>query len=360
MTKRGAKGLALFSVVSTLLVVGATSFPTVAHAGFFSDVFSAITETAFAAVSGGSKIPGNVQTMALASAATNIDPNPSVGGGDITVVDGSALLSAEGPSGSTADVVEPKSRQISIYVVREGDNLSTIAEMFDVSVNTIKWANDISRGDTIRIGQTLTILPISGLEHTIKKGDTLASIAKKYKGDAEEIAQFNDLDVNGPLAVGTDILIPNGEIAVTTVASSYSTHSGVVVNGTTVYEPAHDTGGPSYTNYYIAPLSKYVRTQGIHGYNAVDLAAPSGTPIMASASGDVIVSRSSGWNGGYGSYVVVKHDNGTQTLYAHMSKDIVSVGQHVQQGQVIGYVGSTGLSTGPHLHFEIRGAKNPF
>ena len=129
-------------------------------------------------------------------------------------------------------------------------------------------------------------------------------------------------------------------------------------------EPSHNVG-PVGTcaedAYYIAPLSHYVQTQGIHGYNAVDLAAPMGTPIMAAADGTVIVARSGGWNGGYGSYVVIQHGNGSQTLYAHMSKVAAYDGEGVVQGQVIGYVGESGNATGPHVHFEIRdGIRNPF
>jgi murein DD-endopeptidase MepM/ murein hydrolase activator NlpD len=102
------------------------------------------------------------------------------------------------------------------------------------------------------------------------------------------------------------------------------------------------------------------KSQGIHGYNGVDLAAPTGTQVLAAASGQVLISRFGGWNGGYGNYIVIKHSNGTQTLYAHNSANYVSVGQWVSQGDVIGLVGNTGKSTGSHLHFEVRGAKNPF
>lgn len=108
------------------------------------------------------------------------------------------------------------------------------------------------------------------------------------------------------------------------------------------------------------PLRGGVKSQGIHGYNGIDIAAPVGTPILASADGAVILARTSGYNGGYGLYVVIKHNNGTQTLYAHMSRVNVSVGQTVTQGEVIGAVGNTGRSTGPHIHFEVRGARNPF
>ncbi|HET8581349.1 MAG TPA: peptidoglycan DD-metalloendopeptidase family protein [Candidatus Paceibacterota bacterium] len=367
MTKRVGQGLVALSFVSVLFAIGSAAMPTDAHAGVFSDVLSVFGK-AVEASSDDAASSGNVQTMALAAPATNIDPNPSIGGGDITVIDSSAVLAADGPNGTSADIVAPESHQISTYVVREGDTLSGIAQMFNVSVNTIRWSNDISKSGTIVPGQKLTILPISGISYTVKKGDTLASIAKAYGGDVNEIANFNSLDVSAALSAGATIIIPNGELASAPAASSKSSAGSsssksnrvVLNNGTVIYEPAHDTDGPSYPGYYAAPLSHYIETQGLHGYNAVDLAAPSGTPIKAAAGGTVIISRAGGWNGGYGTYVVISHGNGTQTLYAHMSKDAVAVGDYVSQGEVIGYVGMTGEATGPHLHFEVRGAQNPF
>ena len=115
----------------------------------------------------------------------------------------------------------------------------------------------------------------------------------------------------------------------------------------------------SSTGYYANPVPGAILTQGLHGYNSVDLGAPLGTPIYAAAEGNVITSKQGGWNGGYGSMIVISHDNGTQTLYSHQSENVVSVGQKVSKGQLIGYIGSTGRSTGNHLHFEVRGAKNP-
>lgn len=280
----------------------------------------------------------------------NITPTPARGGGDVKIVDDSAIVPEEGPSGTIADIEKPKNATISLYVVREGDTLSEIAEMFDVSVNTIRWANDLSRSSSIQPGQTLTILPVTGVKYTVKRNDTLASIAKALRGDATEIAQFNGLEEDAALAVGTELIIPDGEIAVAVApAPKKSIGGGGSVSATT------------YAGYYMRPINGGTKTQGIHGYNGVDLAAPYGTPIVASAAGEVIISRSSGWNGGYGTYVVIRHDNGTQTLYAHNSSNIVSVGQRVVQGQIIGYVGSTGRSTGAHVHFEIRGGpRNPF
>ncbi len=300
----------------------------------------------------------NSQNMALLRAAVSVDPNPSKGGGDISIVENMALVSETGPMGSMANISDQKnSDKISIYVVRQGDSLSQIAKMFGVSTNTIVWANDI-HNSVIKEGQTLVILPITGIRHEVEKGETIASIAKKYKGDLEEIMQYNNLTEDSKLAVGDIVIIPDGDMDSYDYSSSGKS-SSTTSSSSSLSNPYRGGSGPYYAGYYIKPVDG-VKTQGLHGYNAVDLGAPVGTPIVASASGDVIISRNSGWNGGYGSYVVLQHDNGTQTLYAHMSKDISFVGQHVVQGQVIGYVGSTGKSTGPHLHFEVRGAKNPF
>lgn len=267
----------------------------------------------------------------------------------VSIVENSALVSeTKIEEGHLADLVhKATSDQISIYVVREGDTLSQIAEMFDVTVNTIKWGNDLS-SNTLKSGQTLVILPISGVKHTVVKGDKVATLAKKYKGDIEEILAYNNLKEGESLTVGSVIIIPDGEVL---PPPSSSTGSAVRPVNSSLKE---------YEGYYLRPIVGGRKTQGIHGYNGIDIAAPSGTPILASADGEVIISRSGGWNGGYGNYVVIRHSNGTQTLYSHNSKNNVSVGDTVKQGDVIGFVGATGKATGVHLHFEIRGAKNPF
>ncbi len=327
--------------------------PTVASAGFFSisSLLSSITPQASAASQS-----QNSQTLPLLAPATNIDPNPSVGGGDISVVGGSALVPQDGPSGTSADIkARPSSSAVSVYVVRAGDNLSTIAQMHGVSVNTIKWANDLT--GTIHEGQELVILPVSGVRHTVAKGDTVASLAKKYSADEQEILAHND--ISGDLVVGKEILIPNGTIAAAPsvkIAAKAKTSPGSGAGATIA------AGGPAAASgYYGRPLAGGIVTQGIHGYNGIDFGAPNGTPIYAAAAGTVVVALDNGgYNGGYGNYVVVQHANGTQTLYAHMTDVLTSNGATVAKGAQIGTVGNTGKSTGNHLHFEVRGAANPF
>ncbi len=285
------------------------------------------------------------QNVSVLQAALNPDPNLAKGGGDITVVGGSALLPETGPSGTLANIEENHSGAISIYVVRDGDTLGAIAKMFGVSVSTIAWANDI-RGGVIRTGQTLVVLPISGVRHTVVKGDTIQGIAKKYKAEADEIANYNGLSLSTVLEVGEVVLVPDGEIAPAPSPARTAKLRGA--------------GGPDYSGYYLRPLIGGRKTQGLHGYNGVDLASYLGAPVLASASGSVIIARDFGWNGGYGKYLVIAHENGTQTLYSHLSAVSVLPGKNVARGEIVGYVGSTGRSTGPHLHFEIRGARNPF
>ena len=254
-----------------------------------------------------------------------------------------ALVST-GPVGE--DVIASTRRntgEINVYVVRDGDSLSQIAEMFGVTSNTIRWANDLTSKQAIQPGQTLIILPVPGVRHVVKDGDTIASIVKKYDADTEEVLSYNQLTDGGSLSVGETLIIPGGAIAAPAPAAVARSSSGAAA--------ASSLGHP---------VPGAIKTQGIHGYNAVDFAAGPGTAIRAAAAGEVIVSKSSGWNGGYGQYIVIRHSNGVQTLYAHLMRNDVGVGAYVGQGQVIGGMGNTGRSTGTHLHFEVRGARNPF
>ena len=342
----------IFNLISTIPVTANASVVSdgidsiKAAASFVSNIF-----TGSSSVADSQQTDDNSQNVQLLTNATNFDANAAIGGGDIsTADDGEALVSESGPSGTLADVQDTvNTGQISTYTVRKGDNLASIAKMYGVTTNTIAWANNLTSAG-IKEGQLLVILPVSGTIHTVVKGDTIKSIAKKYKADEGEIAQFNEIDPNTDLVVGDTIVIPDGE-------------GTTKISGTskTIFKanPYRGGSGADLGDYYIRPISGGIRTQGLHGYNAIDIGTPVGTTLYAAAAGQVIVARGSGYNGGYGKYIIISHYNGTQTVYGHLSSVNVNVGDLVYQGQIIGKTGNTGHSTGPHLHFEVRGALNP-
>ncbi len=321
--------------------------PPAANAGILSFFSDLISSKEFLVA------PANSQTMELLEAARNSDPNPNSDNGGGIIVNDSAILANSAPGQSGSDKpsgATPPSDQISVYVVRKGDTLSAIAKMFGVSANTILWANDISRGGGVSVGQKLVILPVSGVQYTVKKGDTVVKISALYKADAEEIYRANDIEESEKLTIGDSIIIPNGVESEAQVAAPKKGNKSYVSSGSSFI--ASD-------GYFVRPTAGR-KTQGIHGHNGIDFHAGKGTAVVAAAAGMVVVSRDSGWGGGYGQYIVIKHSNGTQTLYAHLSDNAVSEGQEVSQGQRIGSSGDTGKSFGAHLHFEVRGGRNPF
>lgn len=298
----------------------------------------------------------NSQTMALLpQPAVNVDPNPDKYTEVVPVVDGGILV----PDIASANISPVEySSKISVYTVHEGDTVSGIAKMFNVSVNTVLWANNLNSKSVLRAGQTLVILPVTGIKYTVQKGDTVSSIANKYKADAGEIYSYNDLNSSADLVVGQSIIIPDAEIGVPITTSIVRSLNGMIVPNDPVTVNVKSL--PFYPGYYSCPVIGRL-SQGLHGRNSVDLAAPIGTPLRASADGTITISKSNGtWNGGYGNYVVISHSNNTQTLYGHMLKTIVNPGDQVKKGQIIGYIGISGMTTGPHVHFEVRGARNPF
>jgi len=279
---------------------------------------------------------------------------------DVNILSENALLPSVSSLANNSDLVDDNgeifSDQVSTYVIRKGDSITQIADMFGVSTNTIYWANDMKRGDKLKEGETLIILPISGAEHTIAKGDTLEKIAKKYNADVDEIAFYNDV-TNSKLVVGDKIIIPDAEITSVTPTKSTS-KTGSKNKEYYSSQPVKDISG--YFRYPL-PAGIGIRTQRKHDKYAVDFGAKTGTPVYAAASGTVVLAKGGGaWNGGYGNYIIIKHPNGTETRYAHLSKVLTSAGKQVAQGELIGYVGNTGRSTGPHLHIEVRGAINPW
>ena len=233
------------------------------------------------------------------------------------------------------------------YEVEPGDTLQSIADDFGVSVDTLIGANNLSKNTKLKPGDKIAILPVDGIKHVVKSGETIQGLALKYKADANRILAFNDLPDNALIKPGDVLIIPGGEHV--PISPKYA--PAVVI-------PQQNL--PNLAGYYGRPSGGRI-TFGLHKYNAVDVGGKDwcNTPIYAAAAGTIITSDDQGWNGGYGKYIKIAHDNGTITLYAHESQLLVSVGQFVNKGQVIGLMGSTGNTTGCHTHFEVRGARNP-
>ncbi len=269
------------------------------------------------------------------------------------------VMSADSSAYLDDDEYIPETSDIENYTVQSGDTIASIAAKFKISANTIRWANKLGSKKSITVGQELLILPVTGVKHTVVRGDTINSLAKKYRADAGEIADFNGIETGDTLKVSDIIIIPdgNGEIAEEKAVAKKtpSKNGGKLVN---------DLSNRAGDGYFIRPVAvdggRIRKTQGYHGpYNAVDIGAPIGTPIVAAADGVVVTAKPKGWNGGYGGLTIVRHSNGSQSLYAHQSTIYVTAGQTVKQGDIIGRTGNTGRSTGPHLHLEFRGIKTP-
>lgn len=322
-------------------------------ANFFTSIFSKD------ASANTNVIDPNSQNMNLLQpnfSSLTLDKENSISG-DLNIASESMLLPATSSMGTLSGANgESFSDEISVYVVRKGDSISKIAEMFGVSSNTILWANDMKKGDALKEGEVLLILPVSGIKHIVEKGQTLKGIAKKYEIDIAYIAGFNGIAEDAKLEVGDELIIPEAEMTEERENTNNTKNSS---SKKVVSQPSKVVSG-----YFINPVPGSIKTQGIHGKNAVDLAAPIGTPVYASAPGKVLLARY-GWNGAYGNMVIIQHSNGTKTLYSHLSSISTSTGASVSRGEVIGRVGNTGRvraapgGNGAHLHFEVSGAKNP-
>lgn len=232
--------------------------------------------------------------------------------------------------------------EITTYTVAAGDTAEKIAERFDLQPTTLMWSNPEMEKvpDLLRVGQVLIVLPLDGVYHTVAVSDTLESIAQAYKVEVDTITAcaWNDIPPNGTLSVGGKLIVPGGTKPY--IARAVTAYAGPISDSAEALGLFH------------WPASG-VLTQGYwYGHRAIDIGAAVGTAIRASDNGFISFA---GWTDiGYGYLVVVEHRNGYQTYYAHLSDIFVREGEAVSGAQVIGAVGSTGNSTGPHLHYEIR------
>jgi murein DD-endopeptidase MepM/ murein hydrolase activator NlpD len=238
------------------------------------------------------------------------------------------------------------------YTVQRGDTLSSIGSRYRISVDALKYINNLTDRSVLQVGDELTIPPVSGLIHTVASGDTLSSIAQKYDVPAQAVADFNYILDTSKLAVGTELVIPDGKVP--EPVSPLPGSLGVVPTpsyGTTSAPPAQ----PS-SNFCVWPSSVRIITQYFSWYhNGVDIATPAGTampPLYACTGGTIVRSGWDPW--GLGLHVEVDHGGGYSTIYGHMSRVDVSYGAQVGRGQVLGLMGNTGRSTGPHVHFMVK------
>lgn len=264
----------------------------------------------------------------------------------------------------------PREQEI-VYRVQAGDSVFGIAQSFNLKPETVLWANyDILNDDPhmISIGQELIIPPTDGVLYKWKEGDTIEKIAATFKADPQDILLYpgNKLDLANPvIEPGTYVMIPGGSREFRTWVVPTIPRGPAGVNKS-IYGPgACDTsaGGAFGTGTFVWPTRNRVLSGNDYwpGHLAIDIAAYTGDLIYAADSGVVVYAGPVG--GGYGNMVMIDHGNGYQTLYAHLSAWNVRCGASVSQGQVIGQAGSTGRSTGPHLHFEVRylgGFVNPW
>jgi murein DD-endopeptidase MepM/ murein hydrolase activator NlpD len=261
---------------------------------------------------------------------------------DVITEDGFLLK----PAINSAEGDRTGSSEIFVYSVEPGDTLSSIAQRFNLKKETLMAENDLWNPNRLRVGFKLKILPVDGLSHVVKKGETIEKIAKTYKAEAEKIITQNQLQDlgEGELEANRVLIIPDAKREMPTYLAS------------TAPANAANYSGPSASGRLIWPTIGQL-TQGFHsGHSGIDIANRNKGPVYAAASGKV-VKASTGWNGGYGNMIIIDHGNGMQTLYGHNEKLYVTEGQYVEQGQTISWMGNSGRVYGPtgiHVHFEVR------
>ena len=251
---------------------------------------------------------------------------------------------------SAAPSAAPRTK-IEVYVVKDGDTPGGIAKRFGLNLTSLYWANGLTSRSVIRLGQEIKIPPTDGLIYTIKRGDTIANIAKFYRADGAAILAYNRLSPQEKLSAGSVIIIPNGRPPAPPPAPKPVEPRIVVVPGV----PSSDTlPGGRFLWPVLATSSnngRYITQYFKWNHPGLDIDGDRSNPVLASDGG--VVKLVHYGRTGYGYQVVIDHENGILTRYAHFSKILVEQGQRIERGQTLGLVGTTGRSTGTHLHYEI-------
>jgi len=264
---------------------------------------------------------------------------------------GAALVK---PNITETRIAEQPREEVMKYAVQKNDTLSGIAEKFNITVNTLLWANDLSESSIINPGDSLTILPVSGVLHKVKSGETLSKLAIKYDVKEDKIIEYNKLADAGDIQVDQNLIIPGGTMprTITTSRSYVSNKRSVNIAPIKSLITAPPSAPSVPAGKMVWPTSGHRITQYYSWrHHGLDVDGDYSSPIYASEAGTVV---KAGWGTGYGNVIYINHGGGVQTRYAHLSKFFVSNGQQVSKGQTLGMMGTTGWSTGTHLHFEVR------
>ncbi len=297
----------------------------------------------------------------LASAAPDLGEAPAIV--QLPMLDPAEVVHAVLRKANSRTIVPTRPREEAVtYIVEEGDSIFGIAQNFNLNPETVLWANyEILNDDPhmISIGQDLFIPPTNGVLYKWKQDDTIEKVAGMFKASPEDMLLWpgNHIDITNPVFTPDQmVMIPGGEREFRTWVVPTIPRGAAGVN-TSIYGPgACDTsaGGAYGSGTFIYPAPNKVLSGNDYwgGHLALDFAAFTGDPVYATDGGLVVYSGAVG--GGYGIMVMIDHGNGYQSLYAHLSGTNVRCGASVRQGTLIGRAGSTGNSTGPHLHFEIR------
>ena len=257
----------------------------------------------------------------------------------------SLILSASTEDPQTTTLISEKGRdKIVEYSVQSGDTVGSIAEKFGVSEDTVLWQNDLGAKDKIKPGQILQILPVTGVSRKVQKGDTVYSIAKKYDTSPQAVVDFpfNAFvnDETFELAIGQNIIVPDGVMPKARQVSPR------------IRQLTPDAGTVVASGNFVWPAAGRITQRFVWYHKGIDIANKTMPNVVAADSGTVVVA---GWPDGYGygNRVIIDHGNGYTTMYAHLSRIYVVPGQTVARGAAIGKMGSSGRSTGIHLHFEV-------
>lgn len=283
-------------------------------------------------------------------AASTKDKDQVVLAKNLPTLAGTVLLK---PNPATSSNPIPK-KDVEVYVVRPGDTVTRIAGAYGVSPETILGENNLTTLGLIRPGQELKILPVSGVRHIVKEGETLSLIAKKYglvdDEDLEAILEYNEIEIEDHIFPEDEIIIPGGikKIAPTPARRQYL--ADLRREDYQKYEVPGDFTGDSTGLIWPMPQAQRLSQRYWSRHRGIDIPCRD-CQIIASASGIVELS---GWQRGYGYTIVINHGQGVKTRYAHGKELLVKAGENVAQGQAIMISGTTGRSTGPHLHFEVK------